>query len=132
MFYILLCLSREKCGMDIMEEIPGLTGGRVRVGPGTLYNLLEQFAEAGLIRQTRAEGRRRLYPDPGGPGSPAGGIRPALPPGGGLSPLCPKGGCSMKQKKHDLIPFSFYDLTGIARHLEKQAARGWMIEKISN
>lgn len=35
----------------------------------------------------------------------------------------------MKQKKHDLIPFSFYDLTGIARHLEKQAARGWMIEK---
>jgi hypothetical protein len=38
----------------------------------------------------------------------------------------------MKQKKHDLIPFSFYDLTGIARHLEKQAARGWMIEKISN
>ncbi len=61
MFYILLCLSREKCGMDIMEEIPALTGGRVRVGPGTLYNLLEQFAEAGLIRQTRAEGRRRSY-----------------------------------------------------------------------
>ena len=29
----------------------------------------------------------------------------------------------MKQKKHDLIPF-FNDLTGIARHLEKQAAWG--------
>ena len=47
--------------MDIMEKIPALTGGRVRVGPGTLYNLLEQFAEAGLIRQTRAGGRRRSY-----------------------------------------------------------------------
>ena len=38
----------------------------------------------------------------------------------------------MKQKKHDLIPFSFYDLCGIARHLEKRAAQGWMIEKLSN
>ncbi len=61
MFYILLCLSEEKCGMDIMEEIPARTGGRVQVGPGTLYNLLEQFVGAGLIRQTRAEGRRRSY-----------------------------------------------------------------------
>ena len=43
MYYILLCLSRENCGMDVMDQIPAMTGGRVRVGPGTLYNLLEQF-----------------------------------------------------------------------------------------
>ena len=61
MYYILLCLSRECCGMDIMERIPALTQGRVRVGSGTLYNLLEQFEQAGMIRQTRAEGRRRSY-----------------------------------------------------------------------
>ena len=38
-----------------------MTAGRVRVGPGTLYNLLEQFSEAGFIRQTKVEGRRRSY-----------------------------------------------------------------------
>ena len=61
MFYILLCLRQECCGMDIMEQVRCMTGGRVAVGPGTLYNLLEQFCEAGMIRETRAEGRRRSY-----------------------------------------------------------------------
>ena len=61
MFYILLCLRRECCGMDIMHEVTALTDGRVRIGPGTLYNLLEQFAEAGMIRETKCEGRRRSY-----------------------------------------------------------------------
>ena len=61
MFYILMCLKRECCGMDIMEQVAALTGGRVTVGPGTLYNLLEQFVEADMIRETKAEGRRRSY-----------------------------------------------------------------------
>ena len=61
MFYILLCLKDECCGMDIMARVEQLTAGRVRVGPGTLYNLLEQFAEADYIRLTRVEGRRRSY-----------------------------------------------------------------------
>lgn len=47
--------------MDIMEQVRQLTHDRVVVGPGTLYNLLEQFLEAGMIQQTRAEGRRRSY-----------------------------------------------------------------------
>ena len=61
MFYILLSLRDECCGMDIMTKVDQLTRGRVKVGPGTLYNLLEQFAAAGFIRQTRVEGRRRSY-----------------------------------------------------------------------
>lgn len=61
MFYILLCLKKECCGMDIMEQVKVMTGGRVLVGPGTLYNLLEQFCEADMIRETKAEGRRRSY-----------------------------------------------------------------------
>ena len=61
MFYILLCLKDECCGMDIMTRVEQSTCGRVRVGPGTLYNLLEQFAEADFIRQTKVEGRRRSY-----------------------------------------------------------------------
>ena len=61
MFYILLCLRKECCGMDIMTEVSEITDGRVSVGPGTLYNLLEQFAEAGMIRETRVEGRKKSY-----------------------------------------------------------------------
>lgn len=61
MYYILLCLRQECCGMDIMEQVNILTEGRVAVGPGTLYNLLEQFADAGMIRETKAQGRRRSY-----------------------------------------------------------------------
>ena len=61
MFYILLCLRKECCGMDIMAQIGEITDGRVSVGPGTLYNLLDQFAEAGMIRETRVEGRKKIY-----------------------------------------------------------------------
>lgn len=61
MFYILLCLRTECCGMDIMEQVEAITSGRVNVGPGTLYNLLEQFVTAEMIRETKAEGRRRSY-----------------------------------------------------------------------
>lgn len=47
--------------MDIMEKVATMTGGRVNVGPGTLYNLLEQFVSAGMIRETKVEGRRKSY-----------------------------------------------------------------------
>ena len=61
MFYILLCLRQEQCGTDIMGRVNAMTGGRVSVGPGTLYNLLEQFVSAGMIVETKVEGRRRSY-----------------------------------------------------------------------
>mgnify|MGYP000033098467 CR=1 FL=1 len=61
MFYILLCLRQEQCGADIMSQVTALTAGRVSVGPGTLYNLLEQFLQAGYIRETKVEGRKRSY-----------------------------------------------------------------------
>ena len=61
MFYILLCLKEECYGMDILDRVPAMTENRVRVGSGTLYNLLEQFLDAGFIRETKIEGRRRSY-----------------------------------------------------------------------
>lgn len=61
MFYILLCLKDECYGMDILDKVPAMTEGRVRVGSGTLYNLLEQFLEEEMIRETKVEGRRRSY-----------------------------------------------------------------------
>lgn len=47
--------------MDILDRVPAMTQCRVNVGSGTLYNLLEQFAQAGMIRETKVEGRRRSY-----------------------------------------------------------------------
>lgn len=61
MFYVLLALTDECCGMDIMEKVSNITEGRVKVGSGTLYNLLEQFSDEGIISETKTEGRRRSY-----------------------------------------------------------------------
>ena len=61
MFYILLCLQRECCGVDVMEQVSRMTEGRVAIGPGTLYSLLESFQQEGFIQETRVEGRRRSY-----------------------------------------------------------------------
>lgn len=61
MYYVLLCLKSECCGMDIMEWVNKKTYGRVAIGPGTLYNLLEQFLDAQMIKETKVEGRKRSY-----------------------------------------------------------------------
>ena len=61
MFYILLCLQRECCGVDVMDQVGRMTEGRVVIGPGTLYSLLESFQTEGFIQETRVEGRRRSY-----------------------------------------------------------------------
>lgn len=47
MFYILLCLQRECCGVDVMDRVARMTENRVTIGPGTLYSLLESFQTEG-------------------------------------------------------------------------------------
>lgn len=61
MYYILLALTEECCGVDIMEKVRKISGGRVTVGPGTLYAMLSKFEAAGIIRRTAEEGRRKSY-----------------------------------------------------------------------
>ena len=61
MFYVLLCLYDECYGMDILAKVPEMTEGRVSVGSGTLYTLLEQFTEEEMIKETKVEGRKRSY-----------------------------------------------------------------------
>ena len=61
MFYVLLALTEECCGMDIMSKVGQITDGQVAVGSGTLYNLLEQFSDEQIIAETKTEGRRRSY-----------------------------------------------------------------------
>ena len=61
MYYILLALTEECCGVDIMEKVRQISGGRVKVGPGTLYAMLSRFEENDVIRKTAEEGRRKSY-----------------------------------------------------------------------
>lgn len=61
MYYILLALTEECCGVDIMEQVKKISGGRVSVGPGTLYAMLAKFEEKEIIRLTASEGRRKSY-----------------------------------------------------------------------
>ena len=61
MYYILLALTEECCGVDIMEKVKTISHGRVLVGPGTLYAMLAKFEENGVIRLTASEGRRKSY-----------------------------------------------------------------------
>lgn len=61
MYYILLTLMEECCGVDIMEKVKAISRGRVLVGPGTLYAMLAKFEENGVIQLTASEGRRKSY-----------------------------------------------------------------------
>ena len=61
MYYILLALTSECCGVDIMEKVKQISHGRVLVGPGTLYAMLSRFEENRIIQRTAEEGRRKSY-----------------------------------------------------------------------
>ncbi len=61
MYYILISLLTEKCGVDIMSAVYEISSGRVRVGPGTLYALLGKFVKEKMIRETEIQGRKRTY-----------------------------------------------------------------------
>lgn len=61
MYYILMALLEECCGVDIMDRVRFLSKDRVKVGPGTLYAMLAKFEKSGIIRLTAEEGRRKSY-----------------------------------------------------------------------
>ena len=62
MFYILMSLqSDDRCGIDISAYIAQKSAGRVAIGPGTLYALLGDFEQEGVIHCIGAEGKRKIY-----------------------------------------------------------------------
>lgn len=61
MYYILLALTEPRHGYGIMQEVEKLTNGRVKIGAGTLYNLLARFEEENFIKQVSDEDRRKTY-----------------------------------------------------------------------
>ena len=64
---VLALLDGEQHGYAVMRNVEEMSGGAVRMGPGTLYGTLNRLVEDGLIVETtdRAERddneRRRYY-----------------------------------------------------------------------
>ena len=62
MYYILLALLEPGHGYRLMQAIGEVSGGRVKMGPGTLYGALSRLEEDGLIcRVGEREARRKTY-----------------------------------------------------------------------
>ncbi|HEV2071411.1 MAG TPA: PadR family transcriptional regulator [Acidimicrobiales bacterium] len=68
-FHILVALtSGEQHGYALMNEVQTLSGGSVRMGPGTLYGTLKRLLEQGLVEESDQrpdpeldDERRRYY-----------------------------------------------------------------------
>lgn len=62
MLYVLMAFARgPMTGSEAAAYIQDLTGGRVKLGPATLYTLLSRFREEGYLKETETDGRRRTY-----------------------------------------------------------------------
>lgn len=61
MYYILLALLKPGHGYGMMQRIRELSGGRLEMGPGTLYGVLSRMNKEGWIVLTGEEGRRKTY-----------------------------------------------------------------------
>jgi len=66
-FYILISLLRPRHGYGIMQNVAGISGDEVKLGPGTLYGALNTLLKQELIaRRGELEGeeggeRRKIY-----------------------------------------------------------------------
>ena len=49
LFYILLAARKPVHGYGIIQEVAEMTGGRVNLGPGTLYGAISSLLEKGWI-----------------------------------------------------------------------------------
>lgn len=61
MFYILLSLLHPGHGYGMMQRITELSGGRLNIGPGTLYGVLTRMRKEGYIVLDTEDGRRKTY-----------------------------------------------------------------------
>lgn len=60
-FYILLCLQTQRHGYGIVQAVEALTGGEIRLSPGTMYGSLSKMEKDGLIQFVREDDKRKLY-----------------------------------------------------------------------
>jgi DNA-binding PadR family transcriptional regulator len=60
-FHIMLALADgERHGYGIMSDIAEITGGRTKLGPGTLYTSIKRLLEAELIEESDNRPDRKL------------------------------------------------------------------------
>ena len=60
-FYILYCLQEPIHGYNIVQQVLRLTGGEIRISPGTMYGSLSKMERDGVIRFVREEEKRKIY-----------------------------------------------------------------------
>lgn len=60
-FYILLAMTKPGHGYGLMQRVRELSGGRLVMGPGTLYGVLTRMRREGLIVLAEDDGRRKEY-----------------------------------------------------------------------
>lgn len=61
MYYILLALTESLHGYAIMEKVREISGGRIEMGPGTLYGILKRLQSDNWIDLEKEDGRRKVY-----------------------------------------------------------------------
>lgn len=61
MYYVLLALYEPGHGYGMMQRIREISGGRMEMGPGTLYGVLSRMKKEGLIRLESQDDRRKTY-----------------------------------------------------------------------
>ncbi|MDF2944112.1 MAG: putative transcriptional regulator [Herbinix sp.] len=61
MYYVLLALSKPTHGYQLMIDIKEISGGRIEMGPGTLYGVLTRLLKEKLLRIKQDDGRRKTY-----------------------------------------------------------------------
>lgn len=60
-FYILFCLQKPNHGYGIVQMVEKLTGGEIRLAPGTMYGSLSKMEKDGLIQFVSEEEKRKIY-----------------------------------------------------------------------
>lgn len=61
MYYILLSLLEPGHGYGMMQRIQQISSGRVQMGPGTLYGVLNRMKKEGWIVLESQDERRKTY-----------------------------------------------------------------------
>ena len=62
MFYVLMAFCKgTMCGINVADYIEKQTGGRILIGPATLYTILAKFEKENYIKEIQVEGRKRTY-----------------------------------------------------------------------
>lgn len=60
-FYILLCLRKPNHGYGIVQTVEKMTGGEIKLAPGTMYGSLSKMEKDKVIKFLYEEEKRKIY-----------------------------------------------------------------------